>query len=82
MSPTAQREFVQGLCDSIRDKMLKHIDDCNIPEEWDGLELRQLIAEVAWSERGFRFGHGGNSHQSSKRVQEYRNLVLVRNLDR
>lgn len=83
MSPTAQREFVTQLCDSIRDRVLERIDDMDIPEEWDGIELRQLLAEMFMHERGFRFGRvNSNYHPTSKRYRDYRNDVLIANLDR
>jgi hypothetical protein len=58
----------------------RRIDECDIPEEWDGLELRQLLAERFWEER--TIGRGRHIRPDIKRAQEYRNLVLVENLDR
>lgn len=83
MTREIQRQVVIGLCDGIRDKVLALVDDGHsIPEEWNGLELRQLLAELFWQERGFRYGRNGNAHPTERRVMEYRNAVLVNNLDR
>lgn len=82
MERAEQKALVTNLCDSIRNAVLEKVDDRSIPEDWNGLELRQLLAEMFWRERGFRFGRNGNEHPTSKRVSEYRNLVITSNLDR
>lgn len=76
MTPEKQKEIVQSLCDSLRDEMLKRIDACEVPEEWDGIELRQWFAELAWRERTFIFGRLGYYHPGSKRVTSFRRTVL------
>ena len=40
--------FVTNLCDSVRDHVLSKLPQ--VPEEWDGHELRELIAD-AWLRR-------------------------------
>lgn len=80
MSPEQQKEIVTNLCNTIRDATLKRIDNCDVPEEWDGIELKQLLAEMFWFERGFSIGSG--HHPRSKRVKDYRNAVITLNLDR
>lgn len=86
MSPEQQKQIVTDLCNGVRDKLLARIEGCDIPEEWDGIELRQLLAEMFWNERTFRFDrqfrHQHRFHPTCKRYLEYRNLVLVENLDR
>jgi hypothetical protein len=83
VSPEQQKQIVTDLCNGLRDRLLQRIDECDIPEEWDGIELRQLFAEMAWSERTFRFDPPHKRyHPTDRRVTEYRNAVLVNNLDR
>lgn len=80
MSPEQQAEIVTALCNGIRDKVLERIETFDIPAEWDGLELRQLVAEMFWQER--TIGSHRHINPSSRRASDYRNLVLVENLDR
>jgi hypothetical protein len=80
MSPEQQKKIVTDLCNSVRDKLLERIDDFDIPEEWDGLELRQLVAEVFWQER--TIGNGRSIDFRSRRARAYHDIVLVENLDR
>ena len=70
LTAAEKAEFVANLCDTVRDDILKKVSQ--MPDEWDGHELRQFIkdkfAEVAWvkMDRG--------------RKARYRNEVVCRNL--
>ncbi len=66
-----KRKFIKDLCNSVRDSLLKKVPE--LPEDWDGHELRWLIAKVF-------------EDQTSKlplgRKRAMLNEILVRNLDR
>jgi hypothetical protein len=65
------REFMRRVEKDLLDKVPL------MPAEWDGFELRWLIADAfEWEQRG-RTGAGG----MRRRVREYENEKLVRNLE-
>ena len=68
-----KRQFVIDLCDSIRDGILADIDAEKVPEEWDGHELRQLIADRFADRALFR-------KMTGWKLREYKNAVLCQNL--
>ncbi len=62
--------FIKNLCDSIRDELISKIP--SMPDEWDGIELRQLLAK--------KFEAECWSTMQPKRLRAFRNEVLTRNL--
>ena len=48
--------FVTNLCDSVRDHVLSKLPQ--VPEEWDGHELRELIADAFAHETSLRRARG------------------------
>lgn len=73
MDAAGKRKFIRELCNNVRDDLLKRVSD--MPEEWDGHELRKLIAD--------RFAEVVISDQmktNRRRIRAYRNECLVRNL--
>lgn len=69
-----QRRFVKELRARIENTLLDHIKNGRIPENWDGIELRELIADTADRSRA---GHDTFGRQ---RLKDYRNTVIVNNL--
>ena len=73
MTRDEQAAFVRELSINITAKILSDIEDGKVPEDWDGHELRQLLAE--------RFD---NKHfwlmMSLRRRREYENIVSANNL--
>lgn len=67
MTPEQQREFVSDLILAVRTKIL----NADIPAEWDGIELRQYIADQFAEQVG---------DMDKRRRREYRNDILTRNL--
>jgi hypothetical protein len=63
--------FINGLIDNVRNDILKKVD--RMPENWDGWELRALIADYF---NAANFGFSGNS----KRKKDYKNTCIVDNL--
>jgi hypothetical protein len=70
MNKAEKKEFIKSLCNSVRDDLLKKVDI--MPECWDGLELRLLLA--AKFERESRFDI------SRKRKSAFQNEVAVKNI--
>lgn len=70
MTREERREFITSLCDSLKADILSKAD--KMPDDWDGHELRQYIAdkaqEIVWT------------RMSRSRKQRYNNECLVRNL--
>lgn len=49
MNHKDQKTFVRALCKSIAKDVIAKIESGKIPENWDGIELRQYVADgVAW----------------------------------
>src|SRR3954466_1544620 len=49
-TPAGKREFIRNLCNSVRDSLIKAV--ARMPNEWDGHELRELLAQTFDAERG------------------------------
>lgn len=64
-------QIVANLCDSIRDDVLTKIE--RMPEEWDGHEIRELLADEFERERT-------PCMKDRKRKKAYRNERYQRNL--
>jgi len=66
-------KFVKNLSDSILEDIIMRINDNRIPEEWDGFELREILAEK------FR-GEAYLLQRYKSRMRDYKNTVLVNNI--
>jgi hypothetical protein len=73
MTKSEKKVFIRNVCASIRDELISKIDSGAIPEEWDGIELRQLLAEKA-------DGETYPTMLTHKRLKDYKNTVIVNNL--
>lgn len=67
MTPEQQREFISDLTLAVRTKIL----NADIPADWDGIELRQYIAD--------KFAEQVADMPRARR-REYSNTILIRNL--
>lgn len=76
MNNEQQRQIVNDLIDSVKKSLLDKAD--RIPENWDGIELRQWVAETFWQER--TAGKGIYSHLQRKRLRDYRTVLYNSNL--
>lgn len=72
MTRQEQLEFVSALLDSIKKTIQELIIDGTIPENWDGLELRQYIADRANRANYVPLGR--------TRKQKYNNTITNNNL--
>lgn len=68
-----KRAFIIELVDSVRDKLLSRVDD--MPESWDGHELREIISTRFSNERTMT-----RINVRSYRAQDYAREVARRNL--
>jgi hypothetical protein len=68
MNLKEKRAFVRRLTNSIRDAILARVKD--LPEEWDGHELRQYLAD--------NFAHEiYRGTMKGRRLRDYRNAVAI-----
>lgn len=69
MTKRAQRQFVGDLVRNIRADIMSAIHTGLIPTEWDGIELREFIADKAQRSRG--------SCARGRRAKDYRNHMII-----
>lgn len=67
-----KKELVSNLVESVRQEIIKLIDNGKIPEEWNGHELRQLIAD--------KFNYEKTQVMKGNRLKDYKNTVYLNNL--
>ena len=70
MTKKEQEEFVVDICDALKVLVLTKVP--NMPETWDGYELRLYIADKAQELTRLEM--------SRKRMRDYNNTVIVSNL--
>ena len=75
MTKQEQIQFVIELCNNGLEELLKSIDQNKIPENWDGIELRWLVADKFDSCQII-----ANTSSLKKRKSNYNNTVFVNNL--
>lgn len=63
--------IIDELIDGVKMDIINKAKD--MPEEWDGIELRWLIAEKFAMEVGARF-----KDKRSRRYQDYRNFIITK----
>ena len=82
MTKEDQIRFVSECTDRIRLAIVQQIADGKIPERWDGLELRELVADGGDNLRHMTKSHVRHPSKPDyrTRVLDYRNEILVRNL--
>ena len=71
MTKPEKKRFIVDICDGMKAYMLERIDQ--VPEDWDGHELRHWFADRASSLYAY-------SNLTKGRKREYNNTLLVRNL--
>lgn len=77
MNAAEKQLFIAMLCNRVRDSIIAKIE--RMPEEWDGHELRRLIADTfeheAWTVR-----KGSRDPAYRRRYRKYVNIRGVENL--
>ena len=71
MTKDEKLEFLNNFIDHVEDSIILNID--KFPDNWDGIELRQLIADKFQWETFPEYLTG-------KRKREYKNSIIVDNL--
>lgn len=77
MIKNAQISFVNELCMRMALEIATKIDDGEIPEEWDGHELRALIADKAIANASRSTVRANPRHA---RAKAYKNTILTTNI--
>ncbi len=75
MTKQEQHQFAEELIGSVRAGVLRHIDSDNVPEDWDGHELRQWLADLFDAQVC-------NPIMRGRRLKEVRWAIAQRFLDR
>lgn len=68
MTRERQKEFIQELCNHVRDGLLRKAE--KVPETWDGRELRRWIA--------LQFGNAVIGEMTRTEVKNFNNELIVR----
>lgn len=66
-----KKDFLEGIIEEFREEIMKKLLD--IPENWDGLELRQYCSDYFEEHFNYR-------KLDKKRKEEYENDRLINNL--
>ena len=77
MNADDQKQFVADLANSIVRDLRQKIDEGKVPDDWDGHELRVLLADAFENSASMSLLR---QYPRRKRKQEYRNVVLTENL--
>lgn len=72
-----QERFVKMLSSNVVNSIISNIHKNKIPDNWDGMELRELLADAFKSQTFFG---GAIYHKRSKRYRDYKKTVLRNNL--
>lgn len=70
MTREQQEEYVRSLCQQQQKYMLERLP--RVPENWDGIELRNWFVRVA--EEGYKF------KMDRRRTADFNNTIIVQNL--
>ena len=71
MTKTEKVVFINEIMETLRGSLIQKVE--LMPEEWDGHELRQLIADIVNEEVVF-------VHMNKGRLREYKNTRITKNI--
>lgn len=80
MKRTDQKRIVRELCQTIERETREAIEAGKIPPEWDGHELRALLARKFEAATLRTLARGGALEPRSARRREFERVVIVANL--
>lgn len=72
MDRADQIRFVKELSDNVTQSVIEQIHANKIPHEWDGIELRRLMA--------YHFGKAIMGSWSISRARHFKNTIIVNDL--
>ena len=73
-SKKEQKRFIKNLCDSVKLDLISKLEGGKVPENWDGIELREWIAD-SFRNEAYYFRDKRNA-----RYKNYVNDRIVNNL--
>lgn len=69
MSKEEQKKLTKEIAKSAAESIIRDIENGKIPEDWNGIELRELLSSrIKWH------------NMDKRRARDYRNTVLVNGL--
>jgi len=69
MRPNEQKKLARAIVKHAAESIIRDIEAGKIPENWDGIELREILADrIRWHK------------MEKRRAREYRNTVIVNGL--
>lgn len=76
MTKEKKRKLIMQLCNLLQKECLSNLDQ--IPDEWDGKEIRWYVGDKSKDllTENMEYKH----FNDKKRYNDYRNLVLIKNL--
>jgi len=80
MKHEEQINIVDAIIDNVRDELVKTIKSGSIPDHWNGIELRELIADKIIAGCKLRKYKAKVSSDYLNRGRNFENEVIVRNL--
>lgn len=75
MTREEQIKFMENATERMLEDFKKNMEKGNIPENWDGIELRWLLRDM-----GDSFVWNDMKNKRSRRFKDYENHVLVNNI--
>jgi hypothetical protein len=73
LTVTEKEKFIRSLCDQTRDAVIARIK--HMPEEWDGLELREYLARQFEGE--CYLSRKPSDTSKRRRLRDFRNTVVT-----
>ena len=80
MTPEKQKEITIAFLDSIKESMIKKIDEGKVPGNFDGFEIRHWVAMIAEHEDHLSVLSTRGNRIRQRRRRECENDVNVNNL--
>jgi hypothetical protein len=74
MNQELQKNLVSALCDNLKGRLLEILETGDVPDEWNGIELRRWVGD--YYDTNFK----DVGTLEGKRKKEYRNTLIVKNL--
>ena len=77
MNASEKQKYIEEHCNTLRDAILERVEA--MPDTWDGLELREYIADFFDKER-FMQESAARKKEYKNRIVNYMSACLARNI--
>ena len=67
--------FIENICNSVKKEIKSKIENNKTPENWDGIELRELL-KIKFGNESYYF----EGKKKQKRYKDFINTCIVENL--